>query len=171
MITAILDACRDQLCDCATFRTLVGAATPAAAQASVVRLNAIGAPRSTAHAVLDIPRVTWRPGSGLIAGSSTVEGSIVFPIPSGQTVDQAIAWASETFYGQLCLDLMAWSDDRLMILEGIEVDPPLLLDAADDLPSWFLLDLSWSWRLTHVRCDHQGRRQHLERREQGAFVG
>lgn len=147
MIASILDACRDQLCACAAFQSLVGAGSEVAARAAVVRLTSAATPPTTAHAVLDTPRLSMRTGDRLVSGTGQVEGSILFPIPSGQTVDQAIDWAAEAFFGTMVEQMLAWDDDRLLLLDGLDLEPPLLLDAADDLPSWFIVDVGWSWRL------------------------
>lgn len=147
MIAGILDACRDQLCDCATFRTLVGAANPIAARASVVRLERSGAPLTVAHAVLDRPRIRWTPGSRLMPGEATVECSITFPPDAGLTGAALETWAVETIGGPLALELGQWADERVTLLAGLEIEPPVLLDLADDLPAWFVMDVVWTWKL------------------------
>lgn len=147
MIASILDACRDQLCACAAFQSLVGAGSAVAARAAVVRLEHGGTPFATAHAVLDRPRLRWSPGDRLMHGEATVEGSITFPPAEGLSGAALESWAVETVGGAIAQQLGQWSDDRVLLLAGLDIEPPVLLDLADDLPAWYVLELVWTWKL------------------------
>lgn len=141
MITGLLDACRDHLISSSTLSTLIGGAS------GVVRLERAGAPLTTAHAVLDRPRIRWTPGSRLVAGEATVECSITFPPQEGLTGAALETWAVETIGGPIAVELGQWSDERMTLLTGIDIEPPVLLDLADDLPAWFVMDVTWTWRI------------------------
>lgn len=83
--SAAVDALANQLANCATFRSLVGAADVPAARAKIVETDS-DAVISGAHAVIDEPELDSQlDGLGAISYTGTVEVQFVVPATDGDS--------------------------------------------------------------------------------------
>jgi hypothetical protein len=142
MIKSVLDACSAHLSACPSFSGL---------GAEIVTIDD-DTPSTGTHVVID-PVVAEVDLDGA-SSAGLVESSAALMIrPDSSDLNTAGYLTPEALLdlhelaGDLMKDLLAWTDDRMILVRRISVVPPIVLDNADDLAGWVVIGIDWTWRV------------------------